>query len=74
MVVQKAYRFVTYETKLGKKHRILAPGFYFNAANVSPEQSYGSVLNSGMKGLKWNDVAYIDVNVYLQKLNYTIPM
>ncbi|EME84337.1 uncharacterized protein MYCFIDRAFT_134113 [Pseudocercospora fijiensis CIRAD86] len=56
-VLKKEDRFVTFDTKFGKKHRILAPGFKFDIAEPSPRWTYGPVPNGGEKGLKWQGVA-----------------
>ena len=55
-VLDKEERFVEFETKYGKKHRILAPGFKFENAESSPRWKSGPVPNGGVKGLQWQAV------------------
>lgn len=56
-VLDKEERFVEFETKYGKKHKILAPGFKFGNAEPSPRWLSGPVPNGGVKGLQWQTVA-----------------
>ncbi|CAK1362693.1 hypothetical protein CB0940_05112 [Cercospora beticola] len=52
-VLAKEERFVEFETKYGKKHRLLAPGFKFENDESSPKWEWGPVPNGGQKGLRW---------------------
>ncbi|USW58701.1 Putative CoA-transferase family III [Septoria linicola] len=56
-VLKKKERFVEFETKYGKKHKLLAPGIKFESAESSPRWEWGPVPNGGQKGLQWRTAA-----------------